>query len=84
MASVAVSSRICLSLSVFASGFLSVGRAPSAFTKTGSARPTIGAPVVGFARVAVLIKAGKIVSLSNPIWLRRETPPWGVLAARAA
>lgn len=61
-----------------------VSLAPSAFTKTGSASVAIDTSASCFVRIEMLTKAGKVVSLSNPIWLLRETPPSGVPAARAA
>lgn len=36
-----------------------------------------------FARMQVLDSTGRVVAVSNPIWLLRETPPAGIPAARA-
>lgn len=43
----------------------------------------VGTTSSGFVRTEVLDAAGRVVGISNPIWLLREAPPSGLPAARA-
>jgi hypothetical protein len=61
-----------------------IGQYPAARLASGSVRLSVGNHRSSFVRTQVLDREGKVVALSNPVWLLRKAPPAGIPAARAA
>jgi hypothetical protein len=60
-----------------------IGSYPATDFSRGSITQTIDTSKESFVRTQVVDKRGTVVSLSNPIWLLRKTPPGGIPPARA-
>lgn len=56
---------------------------PGAALSTGSVVQPVNTSVSSYVRTQVLDSAGKVVGVSNPVWLLREVPANGIPMARA-
>jgi hypothetical protein len=61
-----------------------IGHYPAADLAGGGITQTVDTSKASFVRTHVLDADGKVVALSNPVWLLRATPPGGVPARRGA
>lgn len=61
-----------------------IASVPRSALTTGSVQLNVDCRESSFVRTQVRDSTGRVVALSNPVWLLRTTPPTGIPAARAA
>jgi hypothetical protein len=61
-----------------------IGHYTASDLATGAVTQTVDTSKASFVRTHVLDSRGKVVALSNPVWLLRSRPPGGVPARRGA